>query len=56
MKKLILLLCVKLFFTLTEKEIQDYYEFYKPKDFSQMDMFDDESRFSFYRYNIPDFS
>lgn len=51
MKKLILLLCINLIFTLSEKEIQDFYKFYKPKDFSNMDMFDSESRFSFHRYN-----
>lgn len=51
MKKIILLLCINLIFSLSESDIPDFNKFYKPTDFVHMDMFDPESRFSFHRYN-----
>ena len=50
MKRLILSLCLTLIFTLSPSDIPDYDKFYKPKEFKDMDMFNNDSKWSWYRY------
>ena len=50
MKKLILFLCISLIFSLNQDDIPDFNKFYKPKEFSSVDMFNPSSKWSFHRF------
>ena len=50
MKKLILFLCISLIFSLNQDDIPDFNKFYKPKEFSSLDMFSPSSKWSFHRF------
>jgi len=50
MRIIIFLICIALIFNLTKDDILDFEKFYKPLEFSSMDMFSESSKWSFHRY------
>ena len=50
MQKVILALCLSLIFALSSKDIPNFDKYYKPYEFSDMDMFNYNSKYSWYRY------
>ena len=50
MQKLILALCLTLIFTLSPSDIPNYSKYYKPYEFTDMDMFNSASKWSWHRY------
>ena len=50
MQKVIIALCLSLIFALSSKDIPNFDKYYKPYEFSDMDMFNYNSKYSWYRY------
>ena len=54
MKKVILFLSITLIFALSPNDIPNFANYYKPQEFSNMDMFNSASKWSWYRYKQSD--
>ena len=50
MQKYILLLCISFIFALSSSDIPNFSKYYKPYEFSDMDMFQSSSKWSWHRY------
>ena len=50
MQKYILLLCISLIFSLSQWEIPNFDNYYKPYEFQDMDIFKSSSKWLWYRY------
>ena len=50
MQKFILLLCITFILSLSQSDIPNFDKYYKPQEFSSMDMFSSSSKWSWHRY------